>query len=73
VLRALLIDEQFGLTDNVEKEHMRDFQLNFLFNLSSHLDARGNARRDNTLKQTADSREQSWAQRNRCRANIKSK
>jgi hypothetical protein len=38
---------------------MRDFQLNFFFNLGSHMDSHGNARRRDTLKQAAESREQS--------------
>jgi hypothetical protein len=29
---------------------MRDFQLNFLFNLGSHMDSHGNARPKDTLK-----------------------
>ena len=32
---ALLGDEQFGVTDNVEKENMRDFPLDLLLNFSN--------------------------------------
>ena len=35
MLRALLIDEQFGVTDNVEKEHMRDFELDLFLNFDN--------------------------------------
>jgi hypothetical protein len=33
---ALLRDEQFGVTDNVEKEHMGDLKLDLLFNFGRH-------------------------------------
>jgi hypothetical protein len=37
---------------------MRDLELNFLFNLGSHMDSHGIARRKDTLTYTADGREQ---------------
>ena len=43
-------DQQFGVTDNVEKEDMRDFELDLFLNFGGHLDSHGNARRDDTLK-----------------------
>jgi hypothetical protein len=45
---------------------MRDFKLDLSFNFSGHLDLDGNARRNDTLKQAADSREQSPAEKSRC-------
>jgi len=30
------MDRQLRVTDNVREQHMRDFELNFLFNLSGH-------------------------------------
>jgi hypothetical protein len=38
---------------------MGDFELNFFFNFGSHMDSHGNARRDDTLKFAAESREES--------------
>jgi len=61
----LLIDRQLRITDDVREQHMRDFQLNFLFNLGSHMDSHGNTPRKNTLKQAPESREES-PRKNRC-------
>jgi hypothetical protein len=33
---ALLINRQLRVADNVDKEDMRDFELNLLFNLGGH-------------------------------------
>jgi len=41
----LLVNRELGVTDNVEKEHMRDFKLDLFLKLGSHLDSHGNARR----------------------------
>jgi hypothetical protein len=38
---------------------MRDFKLDLFLNFGGHLDLHGNARRDDTLKLTAESREES--------------
>jgi hypothetical protein len=38
---------------------MRDFQLNFFFDLGSHMDSHGNTPRHDTLKQAAESRARS--------------
>jgi hypothetical protein len=46
----LLIDRQLGVTDDVCEQDMRDFELNFLFNLSSHMASHGNARRKRCSK-----------------------
>src|SRR5262249_39738819 len=42
---------------------MRDFELNFLFNLGRHMNSHGNARRKDTLKEAAESRAQSIVSR----------
>ena len=39
---------------------MRDFELDLFLNLGGHLDSHGNTRRNDTLKQAAESRAQSW-------------
>ena len=44
------MDRQLRVTDDVCEQDMRDFQLNFLFNLDSHVDSRGNAYDKDTLK-----------------------
>src|SRR4030095_13743219 len=44
------MDRQLRVTDDVCEQDMRDFQLNFLFNLGSHVDSRGNACDKDTLK-----------------------
>jgi len=49
-LGVLLVNRELGVTDNVEKEHMRDFELDLFFNFGGHLDSHGNARRDDILK-----------------------
>src|SRR5207249_11630004 len=36
------MDRQLRVTDDVCEQHMRDLELNFLFNLSSHMDSHGN-------------------------------
>ena len=48
--RVLVVNRKLRVTDNICEQHMRDFQLNFLFNLGSHMDLHGNARRTDTLK-----------------------
>jgi hypothetical protein len=73
VLRPLAVDEQLGVTDNVEKEDMRDFQLNFLFNLGSHMNSHGNADTMILSSELPRDERKAGAQRNRCRADIKSK
>jgi hypothetical protein len=47
---VLLVNRELGVTDNVEKEHVRDFKLDLFRNFGGHLDLPGNARRDDTLK-----------------------
>jgi hypothetical protein len=47
---VLLVNRELGVTDNVEKEHMRDLKLNLFGNFGSHMDSHGNARRNDTLK-----------------------
>src|SRR6266699_4523308 len=37
------MDRQLRVTDDVCEQHMRDFQLNFFFNLGSHTASHGNA------------------------------
>src|SRR5215469_3604062 len=39
--RSLLIDGQLRVADDVCEQHMRNFELNFLFNLSSHMASHG--------------------------------
>jgi hypothetical protein len=56
---VLLVNRELGVTDNVEKENMRDFEFDLFFNFDSHLDSHGNARRNDTLKSAAESREES--------------
>jgi hypothetical protein len=34
---ALLINQQLGVTDDVDKKDMRDFELNLFLNLNGHL------------------------------------
>jgi hypothetical protein len=48
--RSLLMDRQLRVTDNLCEQHMRDLELNFLFNLGGHMDSHGNARRKDTLE-----------------------
>jgi hypothetical protein len=55
----LELNGELGVTDNVEKEDMRDFELDLFLKLGSHLGSHGNARRNDTLKQAAESREES--------------
>ena len=55
----LLVNRELGVTDNVEKEHMRDLELDLFLNFGGHLDLHGNARRNDTLKQADESRGQS--------------
>ena len=59
------MDRQFRVTDDVCEQDMGNLELNFLFNLSSHMDSHGNTPRKNTLKQAAESREES-PRKNRC-------
>src|SRR5947199_2667650 len=61
------MDRQLRVTDNVCEQHMRDLELNFLFNLGGHMDSHGIARRKDTLTYTADGREQTRPWRNRYR------
>ncbi len=49
---------QLRVTDNVREQNMRDFELNFLFNLGSHMDSHGNAPCKDTPTYTANGREQ---------------
>src|SRR4029450_11385837 len=50
---------QLRVTDDVCEQHMRDFELNFLFNLGGHTSVRGTtARALYNLDSTVDSREQ---------------
>jgi len=56
---VLLVNRELGVTDNVEKEHMRDFEFDLFGNFGSHMDSHGNARRNDTLKYAAKSREES--------------
>src|SRR5438094_147440 len=59
-LLALLGDEQFGITDDVDEENVPDLQLNLFFNLSGHINApRRCTRMIYNLDSNADSREQS--------------
>ena len=46
------------VTDDLKKEHMRDFELDLFLNLGGHLDSHGGARRDDTLEFAAESREE---------------
>src|SRR5438067_37045 len=65
-LLALLGDEQFGITDNVDEENVPDFQLDLFVNLSGHINApTGRTRTIYNLDSTADSREQSRPSRDR--------
>jgi hypothetical protein len=65
-LLALLGDEQFGITDNVDEENVPDLQLDLFFNLSGHINApTERTRMTYNLDSTADSREQSPPSRNR--------
>ena len=43
------VNRDLGVTDNVEKEDMGDFELDLFLNFGGHLDLHGNARRDDTL------------------------
>jgi hypothetical protein len=49
-LGVLLVNRELGVTDNVQKEDMRDFKFDLFLNFGGHLDLHGNARRDDTLK-----------------------
>src|SRR5438067_4073419 len=58
--RPLLVNRKLGVTDDVDKQDMRDFQLDFLFNLGRHINApTACTRMIYNLDSTADSREQS--------------
>jgi hypothetical protein len=57
-LGVLIVNRELGVTDNVEKEDMRDFEFDLFLNFGGHLDLHGNARRNDTLKQAAESRAQ---------------
>jgi len=39
---VLLVNRELRVTDNVEKEHMRDLKFDLFFNLSGHTDSRRN-------------------------------
>src|SRR5438874_13059453 len=59
-LLALLGDEQFGITDDVDEENVPDLELDLFFNLRGHINApTGITRMIYNLDSTADSREQS--------------
>ena len=62
------MDRQLRVTDNICEQYMRDFELNFLCNLGSHMDSHGNTPRNDTLKQAAESRAQSWPSGNERRS-----
>jgi hypothetical protein len=49
-LGVLLVNRELGVTDNVEKEDMRDLKLDLFLNFGSHLGSRGDARRIDALK-----------------------
>ena len=55
----LFVNRELGVTHNVEKEDMRDLKLDLFLKLGSHLGLRGGARHNDTLKQAAESREES--------------
>jgi hypothetical protein len=38
-LLALLVDEQFGVTDNVDEQDVADFEMKIRFTLSGHMDS----------------------------------
>jgi hypothetical protein len=52
---------------------MRDFKLDLFLNFGGHLDLHGNARRNDTLIRLLRVERKAVFQRNRCRADIKSK
>src|SRR6266700_3329743 len=59
-LLALLGDEQFGITDDVDEENVPDLQLDLFFNLRGHINApTERTRMIYNLDSTADSREES--------------
>src|SRR5438477_3658794 len=59
-LLALLGDEQFGITDDVDEENVPDLQLDLFFNLRGHINApTERTRMKYNLDSTPDSREQS--------------
>jgi hypothetical protein len=53
------MDRQLRVTDNVCEQYMGDFKLDLFLNFGGHLDLHGNVRRNDTLKQTDESRAQS--------------
>src|SRR5438105_519581 len=57
----LIVDRHFGISDDVDKEDVRDLELDLFFNLSGHFGAAAKY-----LGSTADSREQSPPPRDRC-------
>jgi hypothetical protein len=58
---ALLGNEQFGVTDDVDEQDVSDLKLDLLVNLSGHINAlTERMRMTDNLDATLDSREQSW-------------
>jgi hypothetical protein len=53
------VNRELGVTDNVDEENVRDLKLDLFLKLGSHLGSHGDTRRDDTLKQAAESREES--------------
>src|SRR5262249_2106536 len=55
----LRVNLELEVTKNVEREHMRNFELDLFLTFRSHLGSPQDARRANTLKFAAKSREES--------------
>ena len=49
-LGVLLVNRELRVTDNVDEENVRYFQLDLFLNFGGHLDSHGNARRNDSLK-----------------------
>jgi len=49
-LGVLLVNRELGVTDNVEKEDMSDFEFDLFLNFGSNIDSHGYAQRNDTLK-----------------------
>src|SRR6516164_537404 len=61
------MNRQLRVTDDICEQHMRDLELNFLFNLGSHVDSRGNAGDKYTIKSILPIVEREGRSRNRSR------
>src|SRR5207237_8555007 len=57
--RVLVVNRKLRVANDVDEQDMGDFELDLFLNFGGHLDSHGNARRNDTLKQANESRDES--------------